>query len=103
MTSPSRLSENLISVFQDLGVTVIRQCVDTHGLAELSRAIEEDIRSPGPFYHGYKSEEGSGRFHGNLRLWEHDSTFRKFCFSSPLPQIAAGFLESQKVNLLYAQ
>ena len=103
VTSPSRLSENQISEFQDLGVTVIRQCVDTHGLAELSRAIEEDIRSPGPFYHGYKSEEGSGRFHGNLRLWEHDSTFRKFCFSSPLPQIAAGFLESQKVNLLYDQ
>ncbi len=103
VTSPSCLSQKQISEYQDLGATVIRQCVDVDSLMGLARAIEEDIRSPGPFYHGYKSEGNRGRFHGNLRLWEHDSTFRKVCFSSLLTQIAAGFLESKKVNLLYDQ
>ena len=103
VTSSSRLLEKQITEYQDLGATVIRRCVDAHWLAELSRAIEEDIRSPGPFYHGYKSEGDRGRFHGNLRLWEHDSTFGEFCLASALPRIAARFLASQKINLLYDQ
>ena len=103
MTSSNRHMEKQISEYQDLGATVIRQCVDADGLARLSYAIEEDIRSPGPFYHGYQSEGGRGRFHGNLRLWEHDSTFREFCLASALPELAAQFLGSQRVNLLYDQ
>ena len=92
-----------ISEYQHLGATVIRQCVDADALVKLSSATEADIHSPGPFYHGYRSEAGRGSFHGNLRLWEHDDTFREFCLASHLPQLAAEFLNSQRVNLLYDQ
>ncbi len=92
-----------ISEYQQLGATVIRQCVDADALVKLSSAVEADIHSPGPFYHGYRSEAGRGSFHGNLRLWEHDDTFREFCLASQLPRLAAEFLNSQRVNLLYDQ
>ena len=60
-------------------------------------------RTPGPFYHGYVPEDGNGRFHGNLRLWQHDPDFRQFCLSSQLPSIASQFFGGGRVNLLYDQ
>ncbi|MBT7181961.1 MAG: hypothetical protein HN810_08170, partial [Acidiferrobacteraceae bacterium] len=103
MTPPNRLSLELISQFHADGVAVIRQCVSQQWLKILAEAIETDINSPGPFFHGYQSDNGEGRFHGNLRLWEHDERFRAFCFQSLLPGLAAQLLDSKKVNLLYDQ
>ena len=103
MTPPNRLSLQLISQFHDTGVAVIRQCVSQQWLKTLVEAIETDINSPGPFFHGYQPDNSEGRFHGNLRLWEHDERFRAFCFQSLLPGLAAQLLDSKKVNLLYDQ
>ena len=61
-----------ISEYQQLGATVIRQCVDTDALVKLSSAVEADIHSPGPFYHGYRIVAGLGSFQVNQRLWEFD-------------------------------
>ncbi len=90
-----------IEAYDRDGVTVLRQVVDADWRARLAAAIERDIARPGPFYHGY--EAGGGRFHGNLRLWESDETFRAFCLRSPLPALARRFFNSAKVNLLYDQ
>lgn len=85
------------------GATVLRSLVDADWRRRLGAAIDADIQSPGPFVHGYDTAGGKGRFHGNLRTWETDDTFREFCLTSPLPEIAARFLGSEKVNLLYDQ
>ncbi|MFN0124633.1 MAG: phytanoyl-CoA dioxygenase family protein [Blastocatellia bacterium] len=84
------------------GVTVLREVVTADWRARLAAAIECDIQQPGAFYHGYETD-GGGRFHGNLRLWESDATFRAFCLHSPLPALARQFFNSVKVNLLYDQ
>jgi len=84
------------------GVVALRQVVDAEWRERLAAAIEDDIRRPGPYYHGYATA-GAGRFHGNLRLWEHHPTFREFCLNSPLPEIARQLLGSRKLNLLYDQ
>jgi ectoine hydroxylase-related dioxygenase (phytanoyl-CoA dioxygenase family) len=83
------------------GAVALRAVVDDRWLERLAGAIEQDMREPGPFYHGYESD--GGRFHGNLRLWETDATFREFCLDSDLPRVARQFLGASKVNLLYDQ
>jgi ectoine hydroxylase-related dioxygenase (phytanoyl-CoA dioxygenase family) len=90
-----------ITAFNDDGAVVLRGLVSPTELQRLADAIEEDIRDPGPFFHGYESDEG--RFHGNLRLWESNEIFRDICLNSELPQIAQVFFGSQKINLLYDQ
>lgn len=83
------------------GAVPLRRVVSDTDLRRLGEAIEDDIRNPGPFYHGYESAEG--RFHGNLRLWESNDYFREICLDSDFPGIAQAFFASQKVNLLYDQ
>ena len=90
-----------IDQFQLDGVVALRGVLDEQWLEKIAAAVEDDIRNPGPFYHGYDSDEGL--FHGNLRLWESHPTFREIYLNSHLPAIAKEFLGSRKINLLYDQ
>ena len=89
--------------YQQQGVIVLRDVISEYWLDKLAHAIERDIANPGPFYHGYNPKDGKGKFHGNLRIWEHDEAFKAYCFDSVLPSIAAQLMESEKINLLYDQ
>ncbi len=91
-----------VATYHRDGVMILRQVVDESWRLRLEAAIEREIEHPGPYYHGYESD-GGGKFHGNLRLWESDDTFRDFCFHSLLPGLARQFFGAQKVNLLYDQ
>lgn len=90
-----------IDAYNEDGVVALRGVVSDQWLEKLATAIEDDIRKPGPFFHGYESDEGS--FHGNLRLWETHDTFHEFCLNSEMPAIAQAFFGSDKINLLYDQ
>lgn len=95
------LEQEEIDAFNRDGVVPLRQLINQADLERLAAAIEDDIREPGPFFHGYESDEG--RFHGNLRLWETHETFRDICLNSELPRLAQSFFGSRKINLLYDQ
>ncbi len=95
------IEQSAIDSFNKDGVVPLRQIIGARDLERLAQAIEDDIAEPGPFYHGYESEQG--RFHGNLRLWQSHNTFRDLCLNSELPRIAQRFFSSEKVNLLYDQ
>jgi len=97
------LSEAQIRTYQDDGAIVLRDVISKNWLARIADAIDRDIAEPGPFVHGYVPEDGHGKFHGNLRIWEHDADFREFCLRSSLPELAAQLLQTKKVNLLYDQ
>jgi len=90
-----------IDAFHRDGAIPLRRVVSATDLQRLGDAIEEDIRNPSPFYHGYESDEG--RFHGNLRLWEFNDCFRDICLQSDLPGIAQALFAAKKINLLYDQ
>jgi len=90
-----------IDQFQTDGAVALRGVLDAQWLNKIATAIEDDIKNPGPFYHGYDSDEGL--FHGNLRLWESHPAFHDICLNSYLPAIAKEFLRSKKINLLYDQ
>lgn len=97
------INDELRDCFWRDGVIVLRRLVDEEWRQVIGQAIEADICSPGPYFHGYEPEDGRGRFHGNLRTWEQHEGFRRFCLESPLPEIAREILASKKVNLLYDQ
>ncbi|MCY4190613.1 MAG: phytanoyl-CoA dioxygenase family protein [Rhodospirillaceae bacterium] len=85
------------------GAVILKGIINGFWRERVAEAIERDIKNPGPFCHSYDAADGKGRFHGNLRTWENDPDFRAYCFDSPLPDIAAQFFGSPKVNLLYDQ
>lgn len=97
------VSESEVAAFHADGAIALRGVVNERWREVLAAAIEDDIADPAPYFHGYAPEDGRGRFHGNLRTWEFHEGFRRFCFDSPLPRLAARILGSQKVNLLYDQ
>ena len=92
-----------IDAYDADGAVLLKNVIGPSQLASVSEAIERDIENPGPFCHSYAADNGHGRFHGNLKIWENDKGFRDFCFHSPLPQIAARFFKAQRINLLYDQ
>ena len=89
--------------FNGDGAVPLRGVVREEWLEVLAAGIERDISRPGPFFHGYVPDNGIGRFHGNIRLWENDSEMRRFCTNGPLISVASQFFESSKVNLFYDQ
>ncbi len=91
-----------LEAYQRDGALVLRNLIEPHWLEALAGAIERDINNPGPFFHGYDAPDG-GRFHGNLRIWQNDPIFKRFCLESVLPALAKQFLDTQKLNLLYDQ
>jgi ectoine hydroxylase-related dioxygenase (phytanoyl-CoA dioxygenase family) len=95
------ITQSDIDAYDRDGAIALRGVVGSADLQRLAAAIEDDIQNPGPFYHGYESDEG--RFHGNLRLWETHETFRDICLNSDLPVIAQTFFGGSKTNLLYDQ
>lgn len=103
-SSPLRpITDDEIRAYEDDGVVLLKGILDPAWVSLVAEAIEEDIRQPGPYYHGYKTNEGEGYFHGNMRIWESNDRFRDYVLHSPLPEIAAAFLKSDKINLLYDQ
>ena len=95
------VTQSDIDAYNEDGAVPLRGVISPGQLEQLASAIEDDIRNPGPFYHGYDSDEG--KFHGNLRLWESHPIFRDICLNSGLPAIAQVFFSSRKINLLYDQ
>jgi ectoine hydroxylase-related dioxygenase (phytanoyl-CoA dioxygenase family) len=95
------VQQSEIDAYNTDGVVPLRGVLAPAQLEQLAQAIEDDIKTPGPFFHGYKSDEGL--FHGNLRLWETHPTFRAICLNSGLQAIARQFFGSNKINLLYDQ
>ncbi len=95
------VSQAEIDAYNNDGAVALRGLLDTDWLERLGGAVEDDIRSPGPFYHGYDSDEGL--FHGNLRLWQTHPVFRDICLESHLPRVAREIFGSTKINLHYDQ
>ena len=100
---PDMLNEAAIQQYEEDGVAVLRNVISSDWREKLAEAIECDIEYPGPYVHAYQAEDGAGRFHGNLRIWENDPDFRAYCFESPLPEMAATIFGSTHVNLHYDQ
>lgn len=95
------LSQSDIQSYERRGVALLEGVIGEPWLSSLAAAIERDIADPAPGYHGYENQ--AGRFHGNFDLWRTDDDFADYCLRSPLPALAAAFMNSGEVKLLYDQ
>lgn len=59
-----------IDAYDADGAVLLKNVIGPSQLASVSEAIERDIENPGPFCHSYAADNGHGRFHGNLKIWE---------------------------------
>ncbi len=50
-----------------------------------------------------RSLSQSNNYFHRQRVWENDETCREYCLNSAAPALAAAFMDSSKVNLLYDQ
>ncbi len=99
----SALTEDELVSFHRDGVVPLRGVIGPEWLELLAAGIERDIAEPGPYFHGYVPENGEGRFHGNVRIWETDAELARFCSEGPLPALAAEMLGASRINLFYDQ
>jgi ectoine hydroxylase-related dioxygenase (phytanoyl-CoA dioxygenase family) len=95
------MTMDLVREFELNGVVCLRGLIGEDWRRRLAAAIERDLAQPGPHTHNFRSN--SGRFHGTSRLRESDADISDYVFNSPLPRLAAHFLNSRKINLLYDQ
>ena len=95
MTTDISIGSEIISIFINDGVVLLKNLISDRWQNLLKEAIEEDIKNPGPHYHAYETEGGKGQFHGSMRIWEHNYGFREYCLKSPLPLFAAQLLNTK--------
>jgi ectoine hydroxylase-related dioxygenase (phytanoyl-CoA dioxygenase family) len=103
MANTQPVTEEQIRTFDEDGVLLLKALINEQWQQTLCESIEQDIANPGPHHHAYEAEGGKGRFHGSMRVWEHNPGFRDYCWNSPLPALAAQFLKTDKINLFYDQ
>ncbi len=72
------------------GVVLLKGVLDATQRDALGQAVERTI------------DESTNYFHYRM-LWPHDEALSKLCRESVLPQLAAQFLNTDKVNLLFDQ
>ena len=53
----NEISESDIERYNNDGAVALRGVFDEAWLERIALAIQDDIRDPGPFYHGYASNE----------------------------------------------
>jgi len=85
------------------GAVVLRGVVDSSWIESMREAIEVALDDPGPMSREYTKPNEPGRYFGDFFLWRRFEAFRAFMADSPLPELAARLLDSQKVFFFYDQ
>ncbi len=102
-SQPKRsVNDEEIATYDEAGVVCLRRLIDREWLEYLAPAVEAALAAPGPYGEEYV-RDGTGRFFGDLSLWERHSRFNDFVFQSPAVEIAAQVMRSEKVNFFYDQ
>ena len=90
-----RVSEEQIAAYDRDGAVFLPRVADAQWVERCRRGIEGSLIDK-------KTGQLSAYFK-RLRVWEHDPDLRDFCLQSPISEIAAQMLRTDKINLLYDQ
>jgi len=88
--------ENFTIKAQDLdaykkdGAVLLKSVFDGSWISRLQESADLSLSMSASYFH-------------RQRVWENDQTCREYCLESIAPLIAAAFMESSKINLLYDQ
>ncbi len=84
------LRSETLSAYKNDGAVLLKSVFEERWISDLRRSADRSLRQSDNYFH-------------RQRVWENDRACHEFCLSSEAPSIAAAFMESSKVNLLYDQ
>ena len=67
----------------------------------MREAMERVLEHPGQQGMNFNPEGTPGRMFYENHVWTYDDDFHAFVFESPLAQIAAKIMRSNKINIIY--
>ncbi len=85
------------------GVVCLEAIFPLEWIDFLSGAVEEAMRTPGRNAEEYTPRGGTGRFFGDLELFDRLEGFRRFALESPAAEIAGRIMGATRVNFFYDQ
>ncbi len=92
-----------IREYEENGVCVVRNVLSPEWIARMADATDRILANPGPGSIEYTAEGKSGRYYGDFFIWRRDSDFKEFMRSSPLPRLAAEFMQAEELRFFYDQ
>jgi ectoine hydroxylase-related dioxygenase (phytanoyl-CoA dioxygenase family) len=92
-----------IRAYEVNGVCVVRNVLDQDWIARMGEATDRILADPSPGSMEYTPEEKTGRYYGDFFLWRRDPDFSEFMRSSPLPRLAAEFMQVEELRFFYDQ
>jgi|TARA_Y100000817_G_scaffold150283_1_gene117539 ectoine hydroxylase-related dioxygenase (phytanoyl-CoA dioxygenase family) len=98
-----RLTQNERYIYENDGVALLSDVLDSGWIDFLRNAFEEALSNPGSLAEEYAPADGPGRFFADLNMWQRIPAFRQFVFESPAAKIAAEVMRASRINFFYDQ
>ena len=103
MTDPTPLvDEAWLATYARDGASVVRNVIPRPWIGRMRAAIDNVLASDSALAMNLAGAN-EGAYLNDLFLWRWQEDFRAFIFDSPLPELAAQILQSDRVRLLYDQ
>ena len=85
------------------GAIALRDVLDRSWIESMRGAIERALADPSPMAREYTKTGDPGRYFGDFFLWRRSDEFRAFMADSPLPELAARLMNSERTFFFYDQ
>ena len=99
-TKSPLVSDRDVEAFARDGVVCLRGLFDQAWVSRLRDAMDQVIANPSDEGKLLNPDGTPGRFERDLFMWMRDDAFRGLVFDSPLGEIAAGCMRSQRVTFI---
>lgn len=83
-----------VAKYQLDGVVLLRNVVSAQTIADLELAVEENMKSPGPWANEYAANSQQGRFFDDYVNWSRFDAYKSHALSGTLPQIALELMQT---------
>lgn len=102
-TLPRSLTLDEIAAYRDGGAAVIRGVLPLAWVECMGKAVDRILANPGRASVEYTPQGKTGRYYGDFFVWLRDPDFKALMMDSPLPQLAAQLMGTQRVSFFYDQ
>ena len=98
---PRPLSRDELDAFERDGVALVKGMFDADWIERMSAALDVILDTPSERMGDLNPEGKPGKFVYDNYIWTFNDEFRALACDSPVPEIAAAAMNSERVNLLY--
>ena len=92
-----------IREYEENGVCVVRNVLSQEWITRMGEATDRILANPSPGSMEYTPDGKTGRYYGDFFIWRRDPDFNEFMRTSPLPRLAAEFMQVEELRFFYDQ